>query len=45
MPFWRDAPGGRLTVVIRDVLDTNRGSEMSDLLMDRLRWVGTLPWL
>jgi len=32
-------------VVILDVVDTNLGSEISDLLMDRLRFAGTFPWL
>lgn len=44
-PFWSEAPGGRLTVVIRDVEEISRGSEMSDLLTERLRFPGTRPWV
>jgi len=37
MPLRREAPGGRGTVVTCDVDERNLGSEMSDLLIDRLR--------
>jgi hypothetical protein len=43
-PLEREAPGGRLTVVIREVEETRVGSEMSALLIDFLRLVGMLPW-
>jgi hypothetical protein len=44
IPFWREDPGGSLTVVIVDVDDIKVGSDMSDLLIDLLRFAGTLPW-
>lgn len=40
MPFWRDASGGSSTVVILEVEETNFGSEISCLLIDRFRAAG-----
>jgi|TARA_R110002003_G_scaffold113_3_gene9835 hypothetical protein len=37
IPFFKDAPGGRLTVSITEVVDRKTGSEMSDFAMDFLR--------
>lgn len=34
MPFFKEAPGGRLTVSMTEVVDTNTGSEMSDFAID-----------
>ena len=42
MPFWRDDPGGRLTVVTLDVEEMNLGSDMSDLLIDFFRTVAAM---
>jgi len=41
-PFFSDAPGGRLTVSMTEVVDTNTGSEMSDFAIDFFRSVPTL---
>jgi hypothetical protein len=37
MPFLSRAPGGRLTVMTDEVLEMKVGSEISCLLIDRLR--------
>jgi hypothetical protein len=37
MPFLRDAPAGRLTVSMTDVVDRKTGSEISDLATDFFR--------
>jgi hypothetical protein len=34
MPFFNDAPGGRLTVSMTEVVETKTGSEMSDFAID-----------
>jgi hypothetical protein len=34
MPFFRDAPAGRLTVSMTDVVERKTGSEISDLATD-----------
>ena len=39
IPFFRDAPGGRSTVSMTDVVDKKIGSEMSALATDFLRSV------
>jgi hypothetical protein len=36
-PFFRDAPAGRLTVSMTEVVERKTGSEISDLAMDFLR--------
>ena len=36
-PFFSDAPAGRLTVSMTDVVDKKTGSEISDLAIDFLR--------
>lgn len=36
-PFFNDAPAGRLTVSMTDVVERNTGSEISDLAIDFLR--------
>lgn len=41
-PLWRLTPGARSTVVTLDVEDINLGSEISDLLTERLRAPGAL---
>lgn len=42
MPFFSEAPGGRLTRSMTDVVETNTGSPMSALTIDFLRSVPTL---
>jgi hypothetical protein len=37
MPFWREAPAGRLTVSMTEVVEINTGSEISDFATDFLR--------
>jgi hypothetical protein len=39
LPFFKDAPAGKLTVSITEVVDKNMGSEISALLMDFFRSV------
>lgn len=37
MPFFREAPAGRLMVSIEEVVERNTGSEISDFAMDFFR--------
>jgi len=41
MPFLSEAPGGKLTVSTTDVVETNIGSDISDLAIDFFRRVPT----
>jgi hypothetical protein len=42
IPFFKDAPAGRFTVSMTDVVDTKTGSEMSDFATDFLRSIPCL---
>jgi hypothetical protein len=42
IPFFREAPAGRLIVSMEDVVDKNTGSEISDFAIDFFRSIPVL---